>query len=173
MLQFLESLADRLTKVLLWMAGLAIFLMMVHVGLDIALKYFFSSPVPSTLEITTYYYMPLVALAPIAILQRERGHIVVELFTHSASKRLRSFLDGVMALLAAGFMGLMGWFSTIEAIRKTERGEFVFVTYFDLLVWPARWIVPVTAAVFVLVALLQALGDLAKAFGKPPAEAAS
>jgi len=166
MLAWAEAAAGLLGTLLWWLAGVAVAAMMLHVTADIAGKYFLHAPIHGTLEIATYYYMPLVALAPLAVVQRRREHILVELFTQRFSVRLNALLDAVMALLTAAFFALIAWFALVEALRKTARNEFVYVVLFDLPVWPARWVVPVVAALVVAIALLQAMAGIGRALGR-------
>jgi len=157
----LARVVDSLNVVLMWLAGLSVALMMLNISLDIASKYLLHSPIHATLEITTFYYMPFVALAPIAYIQRRRGHIMVELFTGAMPPRRQALLDAWMDVLGLVYFALIGWYAALEAARKTARNEYVFVTFFDLTVWPARWIVPLVAAAMVLCLTAQLLDDVA------------
>ena len=157
MIAFCDRATGLLSTALLWIAGICVAAMMFHVSADIFSKYFFNQPIQGTLEVTTYYYMPIVALAPLAVLQRERGHIFVELFAQAFSKRFVLFLDMTMSLLTTVFFGLLGWFAGIEAVNKTVRHDYVYVVFFDLITWPTRWVIPITCAIIVVIAILQAL----------------
>ena len=48
---------DWLSNRLLEISGLLLLVMMLHVTLDVALKYLLNQPVPGTLEVVSYYYM--------------------------------------------------------------------------------------------------------------------
>lgn len=172
MLARAEAAAGLLGTLLWWLAGAAVAAMMLHVTADIAGKYLMHAPIHGTLEIATHYYMPFAALAPLAVVQRRREHILVELFTQRFGARLNAGLDAAMALFTAAFFALIAWFSFVEALRKTVRSEFVYVVHFDLPVWPARWVVPLVAATVVAIALLQAVAGIGRALGRdarPPA----
>ena len=159
----IERTVGWLATVLYWIAGFAVAAMMLHVTADILGKTLLRSPIHGTLEITTYYYMPVVALAPLAIVQRDRGHIFVELFSQLFGDRLNDALDAVMSALTAMLFGLICWFSFLEAVQKTARSAYVYVVFFDLQTWPTRWVVPLTAALVVIIAVLQTMTLTARA----------
>ena len=165
MLATAETLVGRLCDLLFWIAGLAVAAMMLHITADIFGKNLFRAPIHGTLEITTYYYMPLVALAPLAVVQRNHEHIFVELFSQKFSPRLNAGLDAFMSFLTVIFFGLIAWFSFEEALSKTLKGDYVYVVFFDLQTWPTRWMVPLVSGVVVLVASLQVVIGLGRAFG--------
>lgn len=166
MLATAEHIVGRMCDVLYWLAGLAVAAMMLHITADIFGKNLFRAPIHGTLEITTYYYMPLVALAPLAVVQRNREHIFVELFSQNFSARLNAGLDALMALLTVVFFGLIAWFSFEEALAKTLKGDYVYVVFFDLKTWPTRWVVPVVSVFVVLIAALQVLIGINRALGR-------
>ncbi len=167
----IESIVGLLANILFWIAGIAVSAMMLHITADILGKTLLRSPIHGTLEITTYYYMPIVALAPLAIVQYDRGHIFVELFSQMFGERLNNALDAFMSALTAVFFGLIGWFSFHEAVQKTVRSDYVYVVFFDLQTWPTRWVVPVVAALVVTIATLQTFTLAARAISGRPKQA--
>ena len=104
MIARIEETVGRMATVLFWIAGFAVAAMMLHVTADILGKTLLRSPIHGTLEITTFYYMPIVALAPLAVVQRDRGHIFVELFSQVFGDRLNDAADAVMSALTADLL---------------------------------------------------------------------
>ena len=145
--------------------GCAVLVMMLHVSADVLSKYLLNRPIVGTLEIVSHYYMVAAIFLPLAAIERGRGHIFVELFTIRLGRQTTFALDAFASLLSALFVGAIAWMSTIEAIRRTKSGEMVDAVYYQIIVWPTRWMVPVGTALFALVCLHNASRFLRGALG--------
>ncbi len=139
--------------------GLAVTLMLVHVTLDVLLKHFFSMPINGTLEIVSLYYMVAAVFLPLGIVQRARGHIVVEVFTQHLRPRAIAGFNGASGLLGVLFLGALTIMSGIEAVDRTLTLERWDVVFFYLPVWPTRWFVPVGCGVYTFYLLLHSIVD--------------
>ncbi len=157
-----------LSRALAVVGGIAVFLMMIHVSADVLSKYIFNRPIVGTLEIVSHYYMVAAIFLPLAAIERTRGHIFVELFTLRLPPRVVLALDAFACLLGAVFAGMIAWRSTIEALRRTRSGEMIDAVYYQILVWPTRWLVPLGTAVFMLMLLQHTARYAAGAFGRVP-----
>lgn len=156
----------RIQKILHWISniclaigGLALVLMMFNVVADIVGKYVFRTPVPGTIQIVSWYYMVAVAFLPIGYVQLRKEHLMVELFTMKLSKRGHAFLDSLVAVGGTIYCGLLAWLVYFDAIKSTKRNEFLDVSFFDLSIWPARWMLPATFLLMALIFLFQAIVD--------------
>lgn len=156
----LQKAIDLLSELLLLIAGFALVMMLLHVGADVLGKYVFNQPVPGTIHVVAWYYMVAVAFLPIAYVQIRREHLMVELFTMNLSRTARAWMDIFVALCGAVYSGLLAYLVLLDAMKATGRREYLDVSLFDLVVWPARWILPVSFALTALVFLLQLASDL-------------
>lgn len=138
----LKRFCDRSSRGLFWIGAIAMALMAIHVSLDILLKYLLNKPIAGTIEIVSAYYMVAVIFLPLPLVQRDRRHIVVELFTQSLGPRWRAVLDVMGFVLALVYMGLLTWYGAKEAWRSTAVGESLDIVFFELSTWPSRWFVP-------------------------------
>lgn len=154
-MEIFAKTAAILARALLVLGGAAVALMVAVISVDVILKAATGRSIPGTLEATTYYFMPLAALAAIAVEQRDRHHIAVELFSRSLPVRARAALDFCAGALTLALMLAIGIYSLADAVRKTAAGDYVFVGFFDLPTWPARWIVPAVSFAFAAVSLVQ------------------
>ena len=68
-----------INRVYLIVGGVGLVLMALHVSIDAIGKYLFSIPIPATLEIVAYYYMPAVVALPLALVEIRNGHVAVEM----------------------------------------------------------------------------------------------
>lgn len=147
---------DLVTQMAMLVAGAGLFLMMVVVVLDVTLKYLINQPVPGTLEMVSFYFMSVCAFLPFAYVQKGEHHIVMTLATERLPPAALRILIAVGYLVGAAYLGLIAWASANEALHMTEVGESSSAIYFDILIWPARWCVPLGTGLMACWMLLQA-----------------
>ena len=140
------------------LAGVFILLMTFHVTADVLLKVSINWPIIGTLELVTYIYMVACIFLPLPHVQAGRSLIVVELFTQNMSARGLARLESLGALLTFAYLGMIAWWGGLLAIAKTEIGETADATYFELPIWPMRWVVVTCCGIAALLALSQAFG---------------
>ena len=148
-----------LSNLTLWLGALALVAMMVHVTADVVLKITLNWPVAGTLEIVSYVYMVACTFLPLAHLQASRSLIVVEFFTQNLSKWSLLKLETLMAPLSVAYLGTLAIVGATRAYSKTVLGETQDATYFELPVWPMRWVFAAALAITALVALHQFITD--------------
>ncbi|ASK34210.1 TRAP transporter small permease [Alloalcanivorax mobilis] len=155
----LYRLASWASRLLFVLASIAVVAMMLHVTADIAGRLLFNHPLTGTLEIVASYYMVACAYLPLSYVQLQRNHMVIELFTQNLGARARLGLDLFAGALGTLFLGLMAWQTGLVALEKTAIGEAVQATFFEIPVWPSRWMIVVAAGVTTAVLMLQLLTD--------------
>ena len=149
----------------IFLAGVAMVLMMVHICADAALRTLFNTSFPGTLEIVSFYYMVSVVFLPLAYIQLQRGHVIIELFTNGLSYRTNAVIDGIVYTLATIAMAYFTMAAFEKAVKMTELGEFVLGVIL-VYTWPARWLVVAGTGVMSIVYALSAIEEFATAFGK-------
>lgn len=154
-----ENLLKRASTALLLLGGVAATLMMLQIGADIIGKYAFDKPIPATLEIVAWYYMIATIYLPIAYVQFHRKHLTVELFTQNLEPRKMAWVEGITSVLALLYVGILFVLALKSALHETALGEAQDATYFDLPVWPARWLLPIPLFFMMLIILLQGWND--------------
>lgn len=154
-----------LCKAQICLAGIAMVLMMVQICADAALRTMFNSSAPGTLEIVSFYYMVSVVFLPLAYIQLQRGHVIIELFTSGLSDRTNAAIDGIVYVLATAAMGYFTYAAFEKALKMTELGEFVLGVIL-VYTWPARWFVVAGTGLMSVVYALSAVEEFATAFGK-------
>ncbi|SEQ58256.1 TRAP transporter small permease [Thalassovita taeanensis] len=137
-----------------FVGALSMILMMFHIGADVIARTVFNSPIIGTIEIVSAWYMVGVIFPPLALIQLYAGHIVVELFTQSASARAKAFLETAVGAVAIIF--LTGWTNAAIklALRKTAQNETLDVVFFEVLTWPTRWILALSLLTLTLAFLV-------------------
>lgn len=159
-----DAVLSRTSNVLLLLSGIALVAMMLHVSFDVAAKYLFHSPIKSTLDVVTYYYMVALTFLPLAAVERGGGHISVELLTQALPPRWRDRLAVLSLLVSCAFFGVLGAITLGTAIEKFHIGEYVMGTL-QLQVWPSRFFVPLGFGLIATVCLAKLVRDGLALFG--------
>lgn len=156
----IEKTLDWLGWILLIFGGILMVLMMLQITLSVLGRYLITQPIPGTLEVVSTYYMVGAVFFPLAYVQRNREHIVVELFTQNLSPRALAGLEGVVYLLSSIYTGMIAWRGFLSAYKAYDVGEVWTTAYFDLITWPTYWFVPIGFALMTAYLLLHATRDL-------------
>ncbi|WP_170317829.1 TRAP transporter small permease [Paroceanicella profunda] len=139
----LRYLLDRITGLFTLVAALLTIAMMLHVSADVIARTAFHRPLVGTIEIVSAYYMAALAFLPLALITRERGHIIVELFTGWMSWRPRKWMDAFAAVLSVIYVTVFTWQAVIVALEMTDMREAREAGGGFIEVWPSRWVVPI------------------------------
>lgn len=147
-----------LSKVLLWLSGLALILMMLHVTADVASKYLFNAPVPGTAEVVAAYYMISVVFLPLAYVEIANRSIVVEMIYDLLPSAAKYPLDIIGTLISLAFFGFLAYLGIGLAEEAYAVREYVDGLW-RIVVWPSRFLIPLGMTVASL-ALMLRLVDL-------------
>lgn len=134
-----------LTDVLLEIAGLLLFVMMLHVCADVGMKYVMNKPIQGTLEIVSYYYMVGAVFLPLAFVELTRSAVSVDLFFDRMPRGAQlACMVGVLGLCAAAY-GLLCAITWGDALRSFSRSEVVMGPI-TVPIWPSRFVLPASFA---------------------------
>jgi TRAP-type C4-dicarboxylate transport system permease small subunit len=155
-----KSTSEALGRALAFAGGVAMILMMAHIVIDVAMKFFFNDPIDGTTEIVAAYYMVAIVFLPLAYVTFTEGHLFVELFTARMSGRPLTLLTGFTGLFTLAYLTFAIYYTGEEAILRTRDGE-AWETSVDLVaIWPSRWLLPLGLAAMAVVVLVQSIGQL-------------
>jgi TRAP-type C4-dicarboxylate transport system permease small subunit len=160
------AMMQPLERALIALAALFALLMMVHVSADLLIRYVIGVQLEGTIEIVSAYYMVGLVFFPLAMIDRNRGHISADVFTTLMSPRVKAACHRLVDLIIFACMAALLYFSTREAWHKTLDGEMWRSGEFLIPVWPSRWFVPVGA-------LGMSLSVLGRIVGREPSPASS
>ena len=165
MIALIDRLATLAAKATLWLAALLLLLMAIHITADVAMRNLFGAPIAGTLEFGTYYYMVAASFLALGYAQLHDHNISVDILVYSAPARTRMLVEFVALVISLIYAVAFTYASLVVALEKTRKGEFALTQYFNLEIWPSRWILVISGAIFSLVLLAQIL-RLAVAIGK-------
>ena len=137
----MKRTTDAMASLLAFIAGLSLVLMMVHVTLDVLLKYFFKLPVPGTAEVVAAYYMIGTVFLPLAYIEVHNRPIVVELFYDRVPRALQRWLDIMGTIASLAFYAFLTWQSIKIALAALESREYIDGLW-KVVVWPSRFLIP-------------------------------
>ncbi len=143
---------SKLSEVLLSVTAIPVLAMMVHVTLDVTLKYLINTPIQGTLEITAYYYMVSIVVFPMAFVELTRQSIAVDLFYKLMPRKAQIVLTAFVLLFSALGYGGLGVISWPEAISSFEKREIVMGSV-NIFIWPSRFLLPLSLWVAMAVCL--------------------
>jgi len=135
-----------LCEALLTVTVIPVLAMMVHVTLDVTLKYLINTPIQGTLEITAYYYMVSIVVLPMAFVELTRQSIAVDLFYQMMPRWAQVATTGVVLLLCAAGYGGLAYISWPDALESFAKREIVMGTV-NIYIWPTRFLLPGALAV--------------------------
>lgn len=124
------------------LAGFAMVLMMVHITLEVGLRYFLNARLVGTLEVVSFYYMVILVFLGFGFVELRREHIRVDLFAQMMPMPVQFALYVLACLLGLGFFGMLFWQSLNDALSAMARNERAMAN-FRFYIWPARWALPV------------------------------
>ncbi|KAA2314963.1 TRAP transporter small permease [Pseudooceanicola sediminis] len=158
----LKRLLDGFAGLATVVACIVVVIMMLHVCADVAMRTFLNQPLIGTTEIVSAYYMVCIAFLPIAWIAKQRGHIIVELFTAGLSKRSLLRMDAVAGLATLIYVGVFCWQVVKTAIEKTHIHEAWEAATGYVEIWPSRWLIPVgflTMGIYVIIQIVNDIRD--------------
>ncbi|WP_102108580.1 TRAP transporter small permease subunit [Oceaniglobus roseus] len=140
-------------------ACLVMVLMMLHITLDVAVRYFFNGQIVGTLEWVSFYYMVALVFLALGHVEYRNENIRVDLFAQMMPKTVQLGLYVFACLLGLIFFGMLFWQSLADAMKATRNAEEA-MSNFRFFIWPARWALPVGFAG----AFLAVLANMLRAF---------
>lgn len=149
-------IAEALTRLLAWIAGLAVLLMMFHVMIDVLGKYLFNAPLPGTAEIVAAYYMIGAVFLPLAWVEVSGGSIVVEVIYEKVPERAQRIMLVLADIVSAVYYSVLAWFSWGVAVHAKNINETVDGIW-RITTWPAKFLLPFGFCLVVVVLLMRIL----------------
>lgn len=146
----------------LWVAvlgGIGGALLVLHIVFNVISRSFAGTPLPGTLDISTYIWMPIITVLAMGYALRCGEHIRVSLITGPASPRTRHIVEVASLALTVVILAALLYYTFLGAMDGARIGETATGTPW-LITWPMRFVITVGIACF----LLQAIAEVYRAF---------
>ena len=145
-----RTAGSRALQVFSVVASIGILVMMLHVLANVATRYLFNAPVAGTLEMVSYWYMPVVTFLGFVLAKQADEHIEAPLIFDRLTWGDRRVLTVACGVVAAALCAAFAWFAfTGEALHGLERRTTGGVSTIEI--WPVFFLPPV---VFLILAVM-------------------
>lgn len=152
--RYLRQAAQRFSAPLGALGAIATVVMMVATTVDVLSRNLIGPSVPGLMELSATLLVATVFLG-LAYAGAANAHVSVDLITSRLPLGVARRLAGLMWLIGAAMTVWFVWATAKRAISSLSMGETT-VGIIDWPLWPARWIVVIGFAAFVLIALVNA-----------------
>lgn len=139
---------------LFWLATALVAAMLIHIVLDVFLKYVFNQPVPMTAEMVAHYYMVAVVFLPLPLVELRNASVSVDLFYRMFGVYSRRALMLLAYVGQVFFFGVLAYQSWLDALEALHTRKFVYLD-FRLDTWPGTFFLPLGFSLGTLVSLLR------------------
>ena len=147
---------DRIERVFVWLACLALLAMTLLTTADAFLRYLFNAPLNGVEEATVEFFMPALVYWSIAHIFRTGGHVRITLVSDLLPARVQRALWCIFDLLTATLFALIAYGllqRTLAAYRMNEYST----SPLNYVIWPSFAIVVIGAALLVVRAVQAAI----------------
>ena len=128
-----ERITDLIGRAALAIAAGFLSAMMILTVVDVCLRYVFSSPLPSTGELTQFF-LAITIFAGLVLISRDGGHIIVSLLETQLERTAPWFYKGLYAVSNTLGAALICYILFLLALDAWEFEEISIVTEFPM-VW--------------------------------------
>lgn len=143
-----------------------LFLLMLYVTAEVAMRYLFGRPLPGHLETTQLLIAPAALLA-LSWVQGKRGHVGMDLVSEMLPARGRALADCICLAVALGTFAVLTWFSWEAAALAWEMSDITPTAYIPT--WWSKAAVPLGFGLLCVRLALQLVASGAIMLGRPPA----
>lgn len=157
-------IVDRMSDACAVVAAAGVVLLATNIALDVLGRMLLNAPVPGTIERTTYWWMPTLALLAFAFTEKRQEHIKVTILLDALPPRMRQIVEGVFGLLATALLFALVYHAWHDAVRSHGFRE-VTASSPPVSVWPFRF---VAVAGIAMIALQSAATTVRQFAGLPP-----
>lgn len=145
------------------LAGVAMFVMVGCVGVDVLLRYSFNAPLAWSYDLVSMYLLPAVVFLPMAWVQKHRHHVNVDILYRRFPPRWQRLATVLSLVVCGAVVAAIAALAAGKAWTSLTRGEVVS----GPIAWPA-WIGSALLALGGFVFVLRALVDLAATLAGHP-----
>ena len=145
----LEKTTTYITRVLTIIAATALTLMMFLTATDVALRYFFNSPISGAMELVEFL-MAIIVPFSVAYCALQKSHVVIDLIVDHFPKKVQSICHFCITLPSIGFILLLCWQNYLYIIETYDSN----LTSAVLRIPAYPFVIPIALGTFVYAIIL-------------------
>lgn len=148
----------RVGRIISWLTGLTsavgsffVILLILHITLDVFLRFAFNKPLSATIIYVSVFYMIAISFLSLSSVEEKDAHISVELLTGLLPRKPARIVHGfslLLTLLVVGALTLRTW---QEAVAKYNIGSFAIDSGAKISTWPSYFLLPVGLGLMLIV----------------------
>ena len=136
-------------------AGVLVIVMVLHVTVDVTMRYVFNAPIPGTILAVSTFYMTAVVFLPLGLSEQKDAHIAVEVIYDLLGNVARRILDVLGLLVSLAVLGALTVRTFEEAMAKYRIGAATVESGVRIVTWPSYFVLPLGFAFMLLFVLLR------------------
>lgn len=133
------------------LGGLAVGLMIVHITLDVVLRFVLDLPISGTILLVSLMYMPMITFLPLAYAEKKDAHISVELIYDRLPGAVQRSLDVLSLGLSVVVYVALAIRTWSEAMAKFRIGASEMEGSLRIPTWPSYYLLPIGFALIVAI----------------------
>ncbi len=149
--------SDRILAAGELVAGAALALMVAHIGADVAMQALFDRPLRGTSEIVSELYMPFIVFCALAVVQRRKEEIRVDIICMVLPASVAALLDRAVQIVVTATAFWLAWYTGEQAIDAFRINERIELATTAIPSWPGKAILPAGFVLLGLAAIDRAL----------------
>lgn len=144
-------------------AGILAVLLVIHIFLDVLMRFVFQMPLDATILYVSVFYMIAVGFLPLGTLEVKEQHISVDLLVEKLPEKLQTVLSLIALLVTFVVAATVAVRTGQEALLKYATGAYSIQASGKIITWPSYFYLPIG---FGLMALVSAWKMIAKVIGQ-------
>lgn len=142
-------IVDRLTDLVAIIGAIGVVLLVLNIAIDVVGRLLLQSPFPGTIERTTYWWMPMLALLAFAFAEKRQEHIKVTILLDSLPLRMRQIVEGAFGLIATLLIAALAFYAWQDAMKAYDFEE-VTASSPPVAIWPSRFLAVIAMGMLAL-----------------------
>ncbi len=163
--QFIIKMVATPSKILTYIGGVVLFILVIMTTIDVTGRYLFSKPLPATYELTQFMFSIIVffGMAYFGIIKR---HIRINLLVDKFPTTTQNIIDTTTGLLSLGMCSVLSWQAVVQA--RVLQLDKLRSDIWHIPIFPFQLLVALALAILGVVLLadfLESLGNVLKKGG--------
>ena len=156
---FFMRLIDRCVVASAMVSAAMAFVLMAHIIINTTMRYVSDVQILGTIEITSNWWMVLMAFPVFALAQRNREHIDVTVVTDLMPEAHRIFCHILVRIGSMGIVLLIAYLGWLHALDMAKIEEYALGAV-KIPIWPMRFVVPFGMVLFAIQLMVDLTDDL-------------
>jgi len=148
-LRALSRLLDRVVDACAWVAGALLLFQVASVSIDVLMRYLFDMPIRAVISLNEWSLL-FIAFLGAAWLQRQGGHVRMDILIDRFGPRFAAVLDLFGMVLGIAVCVALVWFGTAVTWEKYTTGVYDYFKLREVPIYVVYVVIPVGSLLFLL-----------------------